>query len=74
MRHRLRSATESYERELTSWSETRDGQKYYDPGPNSPEMQRLNSSFSKLHGASSLSNVIGLAAMVFYGAVLADKI
>lgn len=37
-------------------------------------MQRLNSSFSKLHGASSLSNVVGLAAMLFYGVVLAEKL
>jgi len=37
-------------------------------------MQRLNSSFAKLHGAASLSNVIGLASMLFYGVVLADKL
>ncbi|KAI7151063.1 hypothetical protein KC324_g15303 [Hortaea werneckii] len=54
--------------------ETRDGKKYYDSGPKSQEMQRLNSSFSKLHGASSLSNVVGLAAMLFYGVVLAEKL
>ncbi|KAI6867179.1 hypothetical protein KC338_g4513 [Hortaea werneckii] len=54
--------------------ETRDGKKYYDPGLKSQEMQRLNSSFSKLHGASSLSNVVGLAAMLFYGVVLAEKL
>ncbi|EMD01112.1 hypothetical protein BAUCODRAFT_29508 [Baudoinia panamericana UAMH 10762] len=54
--------------------ETRDGKKYYDPGPKSPEMQRLNSSFGVLHGASSLANVIGLVAMLYYGFVLADKL
>lgn len=54
--------------------ETRDGKRYYDPGPKSTEMQRLNSSFAKLHGAASLSNVIGLAAMLFYGIVLAEKL
>ncbi|KAK5122232.1 hypothetical protein LTR85_004142 [Meristemomyces frigidus] len=53
--------------------ETRDGKKYYDPGSKTAEMQRLNSSFSKLHGASSLSNVIGLGAMFYYGFVLAEK-
>lgn len=37
-------------------------------------MQRLNSSFAKLHGAASLSNVIGLASILFYGVVLADKL
>jgi len=54
--------------------ETRDGKKYYDPGPKSLEMQRLNSSFMKLHGASSLSNLIGLGAMVYYGFTLAEKL
>lgn len=52
--------------------ETRDGKRYYDPGPKTPEMQRLNSSFAKLHGASSLSNVVGLGAMVLYAFTLAE--
>ena len=59
---------------LIGHAETRDGKRYYDPGPKSEEMQRLNSSFSVLHGASSLSNVIGLGAMLFYGIVLAEKL
>nr|POF17337.1 putative mitochondrial outer membrane protein [Quercus suber] len=54
--------------------ETRDGKKYYEEGPKSPEMQRLNKSFMRLHGASSLTNIIGLAGMIFYGFVLADKL
>ena len=58
---------------LTENTETRDGKKYFDPGPKSTNMQRLNSSFAKLHGASALSNMIGLAAMLFYGAVLAER-
>jgi hypothetical protein len=37
-------------------------------------MQRLNSAFMKLHGASSLSNVIGLVAMLAYGFTLAEKL
>lgn len=37
-------------------------------------MQRLNKSFAKLHGASSLSNIIGLGAMLVYGMVLAEKL
>lgn len=53
--------------------ETRDGKKYYDPGPKSTEMQRLNSSFAYLHGAASLSNLIGLGAMIAYGFTLAEK-
>ncbi|CZT25803.1 uncharacterized protein RCC_11472 [Ramularia collo-cygni] len=52
--------------------ETRDGKKYYDAGPKSEEMQRLNSSFAKLHGAASLANLIGLGAMFVYGATLAE--
>ncbi|KAK5173885.1 uncharacterized protein LTR77_002566 [Saxophila tyrrhenica] len=54
--------------------ETRDGKKYYDPGPKSAEMQRMNSSFAKLHGASSMANVVGLAAMLFYGVVLGEML
>lgn len=60
-------------RKLTSHEETRDGKKYYDPGPKSDEMQRLNSSFAKLHGAASLANLVGLGAMLAYGATLAEK-
>lgn len=55
-------------------TETRDGKKYYDAGPKSPEMQRLNSQFARLHGVSSLSNVLGLAAMIYYGFVLAERV
>ena len=53
--------------------ETRDGRKSYDPGPHSQEMQRLNSKFSYLHGASSLVNLVGWVAMVWYGFCLADR-
>ena len=50
--------------------ETRDGKAAYDKGPHSEEMQRLNRQFSVLHGISSLTNLVGLGAMVWYGAVL----
>ena len=63
-----------YRRSTDDGTETRDGKKYHDPGPKSAEMTRLNSSFSKLHGASSLSNLIGTGAMIFYGVVLAEKL
>lgn len=33
-------------------------------------MQKLNSSFMKLHGASSMSNLIGLGALLVYGFTL----
>ncbi|KAF7196421.1 Xanthocillin biosynthesis cluster protein D [Pseudocercospora fuligena] len=54
--------------------ETRDGKRYYEPGPKSEAMQKLNKSFAWLHGASSLSNVVGLGAMLVYGFTLAEKI
>lgn len=53
-------------------AETRDGKKYYDEGPKSPEMQRLNASFGKLHGISSALNLLGTFAMIYYGATLAE--
>ncbi|KAI1615977.1 hypothetical protein EDD37DRAFT_646176 [Exophiala viscosa] len=54
--------------------ETRDGKKSYDPPPHSKEMQALNERFSRLHGASSLVNVVSLAAAIWYGFYLAGRI
>jgi len=54
--------------------ETRDGKRYYEAGPKSPEMQKLNTRFATLHGISSLSNVLGLVAMIYYGFTLAEQI
>ena len=54
--------------------ETRDGKKYYDEGPHSTEMQKLNKKFGMLHGISSLANLIGFGAAVFYGATIADML
>ncbi|KAF1985200.1 hypothetical protein K402DRAFT_334990, partial [Aulographum hederae CBS 113979] len=50
--------------------ETRDGKKYTDEGPHSQDMQRLNKSFAALHGASTLINLTGLGAMIWYGFTL----
>lgn len=50
--------------------ETKDGKSSYDKGPHSPEMQALNRQFSVLHSISSITNLVGLGAMVWYGAVL----
>lgn len=50
--------------------ETRDGKAAYDKGPHSEAMERLNWQFSVLHSVSSVTNLVGLAAMVWYGAVL----
>ncbi|USP78516.1 hypothetical protein yc1106_05790 [Curvularia clavata] len=52
--------------------ETRDGKRSYDNGPHSKEMQALNKQFAILHGVSTVVNLIGLGAMVWYGAILAD--
>ncbi|KAH7070696.1 hypothetical protein BKA63DRAFT_476162 [Paraphoma chrysanthemicola] len=52
--------------------ETRDGKKSWDAGPHSPEMQALNKQFAILHSVSSIVNLIGLGAMVWYGAVLGE--
>ncbi|POS88203.1 hypothetical protein EPUL_000343 [Erysiphe pulchra] len=54
--------------------ETRDGKKYTDPAPHSEEMQRLNSLFSKLHGISSLLNLLGFISTISYGFTLASRI
>jgi hypothetical protein len=59
---------------LTRAIETRDGKKYYDASPKSAEMERLNEAFSSLHGASSLADLVGLIAMIYYGFVLAEKL
>jgi len=54
--------------------ETRDGKKYYDAGPHSTEMQRLNKAFSRMHGISALTNLIGLGVTVWYGFLLAERL
>ncbi|KAK2767412.1 hypothetical protein FQN54_003568 [Arachnomyces sp. PD_36] len=54
--------------------EIRDGKKSYDPAPHSKEMVRLNKSFGRMHGISSLVNLTGLLATVFYGTVLAGRL
>ncbi|KAG9190829.1 hypothetical protein G6011_08917 [Alternaria panax] len=57
---------------LRKHQETRDGKKSYDAGPHSKEMQALNKQFAILHSVSSMVNMVGLGAMIWYGAVLAD--
>jgi hypothetical protein len=37
-------------------------------------MQRLNKKFATLHGISSLSDLVGLFAMIYYGFVIAEQI
>ena len=54
--------------------ETRDGKKSFDPPPHSAEMQRMNKRFSILHGSSSLINMVGCFATLWYGFYLADRL
>ena len=54
--------------------ETRDGKKSYDNPPHSKEMMKLNRSFARMHGASSLLNLAGLLATVWYGVTLAERL
>lgn len=59
---------------LRKHQETRDGKKSYDAGPHSQEMQKLNKRFGILHGISSLVNLVGFGAMVWYGGVLGEGV
>lgn len=59
---------------LRKHQETRDGKKSWDEGPHSKEMQELNKKFGILHGVSSLVNLVGFGAMVWYGSVLGERI
>ncbi|OJJ51345.1 hypothetical protein ASPZODRAFT_127411 [Penicilliopsis zonata CBS 506.65] len=54
--------------------ETRDGKKSYDPPPHSPEMTRLNKRFGRVHGISSVLNMLSLAATLYYGVVLSKRL
>ena len=54
--------------------ETRDGKKSYDAPPHSKEMTRLNKAFGRMHGASALTNLVGLLVTVFYGVVIAERL
>jgi len=54
--------------------ETRDGKKYYDAAPHSSEMQKLNSGFATMHGISSLLNLTGYIATLWYGVSLGARI
>ncbi|KAJ5888426.1 hypothetical protein N7495_008467, partial [Penicillium taxi] len=54
--------------------ENRDGKKSYDPEPHSKEMAALNKRFGRVHGISSLVNLVSLIATVWYGAVLSKRL
>ena len=55
-------------------TETRDGKKSYDAGPHSSEMQRLNKLFGLLHSVSTILNLVGMGAAIYYGFVLAERL
>ncbi|KAF8251784.1 hypothetical protein K440DRAFT_658434 [Wilcoxina mikolae CBS 423.85] len=50
--------------------ETIEGNKYYDEGEKSEAMTELNRRFAKLHGASSVLNLVGFVSTVVYGFAL----
>ena len=52
----------------------KEGKMYYEPGEHSVEMQKLSRSFSRLHGANALVNLIGAGFMIWYGALLAERL
>jgi hypothetical protein len=54
--------------------ETRDGKRSYDPAPHSKEMLALNKKFGRVHGISSLVNMISFIATVYYGVVLSKRL
>ena len=54
--------------------ETRDGKKYFDKGPQSREMERLNRLFGRMHGASAVTNLVSLGVAVWYGMLLAERV
>jgi hypothetical protein len=55
-------------------SEKRDGKKAYDPTPHSKEMQKLNKAFGRMHGISSLLNLVGFLATAWYGFSIAGRL
>ncbi|KAF3022535.1 hypothetical protein E8E14_012386 [Neopestalotiopsis sp. 37M] len=54
--------------------EKKDGKKSWDPAPHSQEMQSLNKQFGKIHGISSLLNLVTLIATITYGFTLSTRI
>ncbi|KAF7718435.1 Uncharacterized protein PECH_005916 [Penicillium ucsense] len=54
--------------------ETRDGKKSYDAPPHSKEMMALNKKFGRIHGLSSMVNMVSFIATVWYGAILSKRL
>ncbi|KXJ97616.1 hypothetical protein Micbo1qcDRAFT_192029 [Microdochium bolleyi] len=54
--------------------ETKDGKRSWDAPPHSEEMTTLNREFGKIHGVSSLLNLVTLGATLFYGFQLGARL
>jgi hypothetical protein len=54
--------------------ETKDGKKYFEQGPHSDAMRKLNKQFGMLHGLSSLANLFEIIATIAYGVILSQRI
>ncbi|KAI0098968.1 hypothetical protein F4776DRAFT_526752 [Hypoxylon sp. NC0597] len=59
---------------LRRQQEKKDGKASYDPAPHSKEMTALNKQFGKIHGISSLANLVTLLATVVYGIHLSTRL
>ncbi len=59
---------------LTQILEKKDGKLCIDPAPHSKEMQKLNKAFGQIHGVSSLLNMAGLLATVWYGVTISERL
>ncbi|OTB08357.1 hypothetical protein M426DRAFT_316980 [Hypoxylon sp. CI-4A] len=59
---------------LRRQQEKKDGKASYDAAPHSKEMSALNKQFGKIHGISSLLNLITLVATVVYGVNLSSRL
>lgn len=56
------------------FQETKEGKKYYDEGPKSEAMKKLNTRFGRIHGASSVLGLVGLMTTAAYGVVLGSSL
>lgn len=54
--------------------ESKEGKRYFDEGPKSDAMKKLNSKFGRIHGVSSLLGLVGFGAAAAYGVVLGSSL
>jgi hypothetical protein len=53
--------------------ETKEGNRFYDSGPESEEIQKLNKRFMRSHGSSSLVSLVEMLMTAYYGLRLAER-